>query len=191
MRTCLLDPATRHQWENTSSAATSSPSISRALSGYSDFENKVNSTDPPPCHLQEIKISDTKVSIHGIYESESTSLPTTDDIPLLKRIRNLVEHGRIPEARGTLRFSFPGVSKRIDNWKRVLAVPKVQAGRSATGGDLKSNSSWLDRYAEQYKGMWVALKEGTLLAANKSRIELYHQLKQENKLRGALFVKIP
>ena len=105
-------------------------------------------------------------------------------------MKNLVENGRITEARNVLSDIQPGSSIKLDNWKRILAKPKAKISNSATGGKIKGDVAWLHKNSSHYKGRWIALKNGVLLDSDKSRVELHRSLKQAGKLSGAMFFRI-
>jgi len=109
---------------------------------------------------------------------------------ILDRVRNLVENGHISEARNILSTIQHGISKKIDNWLKVLAKPKIKIGNSATGDGSKENALWIYRESLKYKGMWVALKKGVLIGYHNNRIELQQSLKEANKLSGATFFQV-
>ena len=122
--------------------------------------------------------------------TENSTLPIEFDEYIGRNIRNLVESGQVSEAR-LLLLSIPfGISSKLDNWRRVLAIPKARPGKAGTGVDIKQNSSWLLNNSGKFKGKWVALKEGRLLGSHESRIELHKQLTLANNLKGASFFKI-
>lgn len=126
-----------------------------------------------------------------IHSQASTSMPAMDDSPLLNKVRRLVVEGQVEEARRILKVSFSGGSQEVEYWRRVLALPQARVERSATGGELKCDHLWLRRNSKHYLGKWVALKDGLLLGSHDKRIELHRQLKRQDQLAGAVFVKIP
>lgn len=123
-------------------------------------------------------------------EEESSSPMIESEELFVEQIKILVENGRISEARNMLATIAPGVSPRLDNWRNVLAKPTVKVGETATGGTPKDDFLWLQKHFSEYKGQWVALKQGILLGSNKSRLELHRSLQQAGKLAGAMFVRI-
>ncbi len=114
----------------------------------------------------------------------------TDENLVSDHIRNLVEKGRVPEARNVLPVVRYKGSERLNHWKKVLALPKATVKKSATGNDNRKNALWFRENAHKYKGKWIALKDGVLLGSHKSRIELHQNLKQAGNLSGSLFSKI-
>ena len=55
---------------------------------------------------------------------------------------------------------------------RVLAPPVVRAVRAPRARGLDASMAWFDEHASQYRGQWVAVREGQLLAAAESLEEL-------------------
>jgi len=115
---------------------------------------------------------------------------TEDEKLISDRVRNLVESGHISEAHDILSTSKHIISKKIDNWLKILAKPKIRIGTSATGDGSKENALWIYRESSKYKGMWVALKKGVLIGYHNNRIELQQSLKEANKLSGATFFQV-
>jgi len=107
-----------------------------------------------------------------------------------QHMKQLVEDGRITDAREVLSTIQPGISTALDNWNNVLSKPKAKVEKSATGGEIRKDGLWLQNNSEKYKGKWIALKNGKLLGSHDSRIELRHSLKQAGELAGAMFFRI-
>jgi hypothetical protein len=107
-----------------------------------------------------------------------------------EHVRTLVENGQIADAREVLSTIQPGTSTALDNWQRALANPKAKLDKSAGGESIKKDALWLQDNSEKYKGNWIALKNGILLGAHESRIELRRSLKQAGKLAGTMFFRI-
>jgi len=110
----------------------------------------------------------------------------------LAEVKILVEEGNILAARKILAdIRTPsGVCSETDYWRKILAEPKVTPGKTATGGGIKEDSLWLEKYASAYKGQWVALKAGILMGSNKSLIQLRRWLKDMDKLREATLFRV-
>ncbi len=109
---------------------------------------------------------------------------------IVEKLRSYVEEGFVIEARKLVSAIRPGLSVRIDNWRRVLAEPKASIGPPGTDEGLGEDSAWLENNALKYQGKWVALRKGILIGSDKSYIELYRSLKQSDKLAGIMFVRI-
>ena len=66
---------------------------------------------------------------------------------------------------------FPG-DERVQSAAEVLAPPVARITRLPHAKGLDASTVWLDEQAGQYKGQWVAVREGQLLGAAKSLQEL-------------------
>ena len=107
-----------------------------------------------------------------------------------KQIRDAVEKGDIAEARKMISEVRPHLSKALDGWSKALAEPKGKLIGKSSGSSLKPNIVWLKNNSNQYKGQWVALRDGALLWNHANRSKLRAELKRLNQLKGALFVKV-
>jgi len=105
-------------------------------------------------------------------------------------VKRLVENGQIEDARNVLSTVQPGISGALDNWQRALSIPKAKLEKSSEGKNVKEDALWLRNNSEKYKGKWIALKNGILLGAHDSRVELRRTLKQTGRLSGSLFFRI-
>lgn len=120
----------------------------------------------------------------------SICLMPTNFAQVETEIRHLVEEGSIAKARNELANIPSGASLALDKWKRILAKPKGKLEGTTSGSRLKPNLVWLRNNSNQYKGQWVALREGALLGNHVSRTALRANLKRLDQLRGALFFKV-
>lgn len=69
----------------------------------------------------------------------------------------------------------------LSYWQKVLA--KGGPGRPVKGEldfDRTPEFRWLSEHSEAYRGEWVALLEGELLAHSRSLDEVFHVLKQNS-----------
>lgn len=106
-------------------------------------------------------------------------------------VASLVEAGRLTEARqlvGLLAQASP--SSVLEVWSQVLAPPDVRAEQQATGSSFAGNAEWLQRNAEAHAGKWVALRDGTLVDEDPSRVALQRRLAHANALEGITFVRL-
>ncbi|MCI0489601.1 MAG: hypothetical protein L0229_23670 [Blastocatellia bacterium] len=60
----------------------------------------------------------------------------------------------------------------IGKYARVLAPPKVIDAALPPDPDMKANRTWMKEHTDEYRGKWVALKDGCLLEAANSLEEL-------------------
>ena len=124
-----------------------------------------------------------------IEEESSSALVESEEVTR-ERIRTLVENGRVSEAQNILSKIAPGISSRLDTWRKVLTRPTVRLEETTTGGNLTDDTRWLQQHSMNYKGQWVALKQGILLGSHANRLELHRYLKQLGKLAEAMFFRI-
>lgn len=68
-------------------------------------------------------------------------------------------------AQGAQRF--PAYAK-LAKFARILAPPQVIHAPAQPNAGVRANRDWLMAYGEDYRGQWVALREGYLLAAGDS-----------------------
>lgn len=107
-----------------------------------------------------------------------------------EHVKKLVEDGQITEAREVMYFLQPGTSTVLDSWQRALAYPEAKLNKSTGRKNIKDDAVWLQKNSDKYKGKWIALKNGILLGAHESRIELRRSVKQAGNLPGAMFFRI-
>jgi uncharacterized protein (DUF885 family) len=106
-------------------------------------------------------------------------------------VASLVEAGRINEARqlvALLTQASPALA--LERWSQVLAPPVVHSEQQATGSPFARNAEWLRQNAEAHAGKWVALRDGTLVDEDSSRVALQRRLEQANALEGITFVRL-
>lgn len=61
-----------------------------------------------------------------------------------------------------------------------FSPPKISIKNEATGVYFNENFKWLQKQAQEFQEMWVALKNGLLI--DESLIKLRHSLKHAGKL---------
>ncbi len=168
-------------------------SLERIITSATDPSNSVCMAyqgDTEEQMLQKTFMPARTIATLYIEIPENSSLPIESDEYIVKNIRVFIEAGQVSNAR-LLVSSIPlGISSKLDNWRRVLAIPTAKPEKVATGVDIKENSTWLLNNSGKFKGKVVALKNGMLLGSHESRIELHRQLTHANKLKGAVFYKI-
>lgn len=73
---------------------------------------------------------------------------------------------------------------------KVLAPPVVRTVEEKTPHSLTLNNAWLREHKQEHRGKWVALRDGVLLGADKSRVALHRQLEQRGELAGSAFARL-
>ena len=61
----------------------------------------------------------------------------------------------------------------------VLAPPTVSVKRTSAVNGLEISAEWLRTHANEYRGQWVAVREGQLLGAAQSSMELKGIIQQD------------
>lgn len=56
-------------------------------------------------------------------------------------------------------------SEELQKYSRVLAPPKILTDRPQSTVHSKANVDWLKAHKDDYKGKWIAIKDGTFLAS--------------------------
>ncbi len=125
-----------------------------------------------------------------IGDEESPSTVIHGESEMVTEVMDLVQGGRVSEARQLLSTVPENLSGTVENWRRVLAEPNAEPGISASGSSLSSDSLWLKENADRYQGRWVALKQGVMLGSHVSRRELHRRLKCAGALNGASFLRV-
>ena len=69
---------------------------------------------------------------------------------------------------------------KLQKMAHVLAPPKVTVRQTGFHPDLKANSQWLKTNWDSYRGHWVALRDGQLLATGDSLAEIVDQVGEIN-----------
>jgi hypothetical protein len=64
----------------------------------------------------------------------------------------------------------------------VLAPPRVVNADIPPIPSVRANQAWLRDHADEYKGQWVALREGTFLAAGATAREVWDHLESTNSV---------
>lgn len=111
--------------------------------------------------------------------------------PYLVSLRDLIEHEKIAAARtmlNALPLRFLD-DPQINRLRKILAPPTVRT-TPRRDSDRKSDYEWIRANQQAYRGQWVALAEGRLLAAATSLRELREQLKALQLERPPLIHRI-
>lgn len=80
-------------------------------------------------------------------------------------------------------------SEELQKYARVLAPPKVLTNREPRNVNLAANIEWLKANKIDYKGKWVAIKDGELVGSADSHNDLIAQI-GETKGRGILVTPV-
>lgn len=111
--------------------------------------------------------------------------------PYLVSLRNLIEHEQIAAARrmlNALPLRFLD-DREINRLRKILTPPTIRK-TPRRDSDRRSDYEWIRANEEAYRGQWVALDEGRLLAAATSLRELREQLKALQLERPPLIHRI-
>lgn len=60
----------------------------------------------------------------------------------------------------------------LAKYARILAPPKILGRAPAAGPELEANRGWLKTHGKEYRGQWVAVRNGELLGAATELAEL-------------------
>ncbi len=71
--------------------------------------------------------------------------------------------------------SFPEHAE-LQKYEYILAPPKVTVVDRGGHPEIGANNSWIKKNREQYRGRWVAIKNGQLLASGKNHDEVVAQV---------------
>lgn len=80
-------------------------------------------------------------------------------------------------------------NEELQKYARILAPPKVSNRRPSSNAKPKANVDWLRANRNDYKGKWVAIKDGALIASANSHEEMIAQI-GETKGRGILVTNL-
>lgn len=94
-------------------------------------------------------------------------IPQIDAPPSYEdRIREHLERDDVKGARRILAEALQEGSTEpgLAHWAEVLAPAKILGFRPADGTDIRDDIRWFDEHGRDYKGQWVAVLRGALLA---------------------------
>lgn len=108
--------------------------------------------------------------------------PEPDTRSYAERIRELVEQDYVGAARELLAEALEkgDHSEDLSGWQRVLAPAKVLRVGGPPDIDRTPDVEWMRRNWNDYRGQWVALLRGELLAHSESLDEVVFVLKKDN-----------
>jgi hypothetical protein len=118
---------------------------------------------------------------------------TTEDLrPYRERIRELVEADRVKAARELLAEALKrgDHGEDLSGWQRVLAPAKTLKVGGELDVDRTLDFRWLDENEEAYRGQWVALRVGELLACAETLEEVLATLENNPRGKRALLHRI-
>lgn len=109
-----------------------------------------------------------------------------------ERIRELVEADRVRAARDLLAEAGErgDHGEDLSDWQRVLAPAKTLRIGGELNVDRTPDFRWLDENEEAYRGQWVALLHGELLAHAETLDEVLAALERTSRGERALLHRI-
>ena len=119
-------------------------------------------------------------------------IPEEEPRSYVERIRELVERGDIRGARALVAEAVAkGVQEeKLAGWQRVLAPARILGRSPADEPDRTEDFRWLDTHWQEYKGQWVALFGGELIAHGASLDDLLTKLGKRPPGHRALVLRI-
>ena len=64
----------------------------------------------------------------------------------------------------------------LQKYEHILAPPKVKVVDRGGHPEITANNSWIKQNREQYRGSWIAIKNGQLLATGKNHNDVVAQV---------------
>jgi hypothetical protein len=109
-----------------------------------------------------------------------------------ERIRELVEQEYVGAARKLLAEALEKGDHEEDlsGWQQVLAPAKILRVGGERGVDRTPDFQWLKDHGDMYRGRWVALFAGELLASGESLTDVLAQLEDHPSGSRALLHRI-
>lgn len=83
----------------------------------------------------------------------------------------------------------PRLQRALDLLDQLPARPGALAAEPQPT-DSTANAEWLREHSDEYRGQWVALKDGELVAAHESRRALVTSLRADDRLAGVMLTMI-
>lgn len=124
----------------------------------------------------------------GEAMAEAIRKPRPEARTYRERIRELVEQDRVGAARALLAEALEDKDhgEDLSHWQSVLAPAKVLSVGGEPDIDRTADFEWLKDHADSYRGQWVALLGGELLAHSASLDEVVATLKKDKLKHPAL-----
>ena len=79
---------------------------------------------------------------------------------------------------------------RIQQAGRILAPPVIRISKTSSVRNLEPSRNWLRSHATDYRGQWVAVRNGTLLGAAPSMKELLEKVGTEIDRTNTIITKV-
>ncbi len=142
------------------------------ISVENDHQTSITATSTPIILLEESARAADRRAFAALAEAidwsahQPDELTTAIDLALSLEMASLAIE--LAQLGGRL---FPN-HERVQRAARVLAPPVVRAVRPPRARGLSASMAWFDEHASQYRGLWVAVREGQLLGAAVSLEEL-------------------
>jgi len=115
-------------------------------------------------------------------------VPQTDVPSYVDRIREHVERDEVGAARRLVAEALREGSAEpgLAHWAEVLAPARVLGFSPPTGSDVRVDVRWFDEHWQEYRGQWVAVLKGEMLAHAETLEELQDKLAQLRPLAASL-----
>jgi hypothetical protein len=134
------------------------------------------------------KAANAKDELAFISALEGVSLRNKSAADFIKIIKFALRAGAYLAAR---EISDEAIKQHPDNselreYARAISPPKVVSRDVPSKPSFQANREWLNKYAEQHSGKWVALRNGELLGLADSFDELFERI---GRSKEVLFTK--
>lgn len=128
-----------------------------------------------------------------LHDGTEVALSGAADLLAERHVKQLVDRGRVNEARRFLRVleeqdPHMGV---VERWKPAFERPAAAPSGNATGQDPRPDASWLRQNGSTYAGYWVALSNGVLLDCDSDARALARRLSERGSLRPVALFRVP
>jgi hypothetical protein len=115
-------------------------------------------------------------------------IPPADVHSYVDRIREHVERDEVGAARRLVAEALREGSTEpgLAHWAEVLAPAKFLRSSPATGTDVRVDVRWFDEHRQEYRGQWVAVLKGEMLAHAETLEELQKKLAKLRPVAASL-----
>lgn len=141
--------------------------------------------------IQFLELRDPDFSLFSgveVFGESSTSYAKNQEV--FSKIKQYVESGQLSKARELIANDMSLESTLLAYWKDLLTMPKIKVEDRGSGKNSSKHIDWIKANGKNYKGQWVALKDGKFIKSHQDRSELTSILKQLDKLSGSLLFKM-